>query len=112
MENGRIVLDADAERLRTNEDVQEFYLGLTEWANARATATSNTIAGQALAIVIIRPSFPHAGSVQESGAGHVPRAVSLTNSAGHWHISAAIFCAAEQMMVGGSLLLAVFAKYL
>ena len=30
MENGRIVLDADAERLRTNEDVQEFYLGLTE----------------------------------------------------------------------------------
>jgi branched-chain amino acid transport system ATP-binding protein len=30
MENGRIVLDADAERLRTNEDVREFYLGLTE----------------------------------------------------------------------------------
>jgi branched-chain amino acid transport system ATP-binding protein len=30
MENGRIVLDGDAERLRTNEDVREFYLGLTE----------------------------------------------------------------------------------
>jgi branched-chain amino acid transport system ATP-binding protein len=30
IENGRIVLDADAERLRTNEDVREFYLGLTE----------------------------------------------------------------------------------
>jgi branched-chain amino acid transport system ATP-binding protein len=30
MENGRIVLDAEAERLRSNEDVREFYLGLTE----------------------------------------------------------------------------------
>jgi branched-chain amino acid transport system ATP-binding protein len=30
MENGRIVLDGDAEKLRTNEDVREFYLGLTE----------------------------------------------------------------------------------
>jgi branched-chain amino acid transport system ATP-binding protein len=30
MENGRIVLDADADRLRSNEDVREFYLGLTE----------------------------------------------------------------------------------
>jgi branched-chain amino acid transport system ATP-binding protein len=30
MENGRIVLDGEAERLRSNEDVREFYLGLTE----------------------------------------------------------------------------------
>jgi ABC-type branched-subunit amino acid transport system ATPase component len=30
MESGRIVLDGDAEKLRMNEDVREFYLGLTE----------------------------------------------------------------------------------
>ena len=30
MENGRIVLDGPAEKLRENEDVREFYLGLTE----------------------------------------------------------------------------------
>jgi branched-chain amino acid transport system ATP-binding protein len=30
MENGRIVLDGDADKLRTNADVREFYLGLTE----------------------------------------------------------------------------------
>jgi branched-chain amino acid transport system ATP-binding protein len=30
MESGRIVLDADAERLRSNEDIREFYLGLTD----------------------------------------------------------------------------------
>jgi branched-chain amino acid transport system ATP-binding protein len=30
MEGGRIVLDGEAEKLRTNEDVREFYLGLTE----------------------------------------------------------------------------------
>jgi branched-chain amino acid transport system ATP-binding protein len=30
MENGRVVLDGEAERLRTNDDVREFYLGLTE----------------------------------------------------------------------------------
>jgi branched-chain amino acid transport system ATP-binding protein len=29
MENGRIVLDGDAKMLRENEDVKEFYLGLT-----------------------------------------------------------------------------------
>ena len=28
MENGRIVLDGPSERLRSNADVQEFYLGL------------------------------------------------------------------------------------
>ena len=28
LENGRVVLDADAETLRTNEDVKEFYLGM------------------------------------------------------------------------------------
>jgi branched-chain amino acid transport system ATP-binding protein len=29
MESGRIVLDGDAKMLRENEDVKEFYLGLT-----------------------------------------------------------------------------------
>ena len=29
LENGRVVLDGDAETLRTNEDVKEFYLGLS-----------------------------------------------------------------------------------
>ncbi len=29
MENGRIVLDGDAEKLKNNEDIQEFYLGLS-----------------------------------------------------------------------------------
>jgi branched-chain amino acid transport system ATP-binding protein len=30
MENGRVVLDGDAETLAGNADVREFYLGLTE----------------------------------------------------------------------------------
>jgi len=30
MENGRVVLDGDAKTLYDNEDVREFYLGLTE----------------------------------------------------------------------------------
>ena len=30
LENGRLVLDGDAETLRDNADVREFYLGLTE----------------------------------------------------------------------------------
>ena len=29
MENGRIVLDGDSEKLKNNEDIQEFYLGLS-----------------------------------------------------------------------------------
>ena len=29
LENGRVVLDGDAESLRGNEDVKEFYLGLS-----------------------------------------------------------------------------------
>ncbi len=29
LENGRVVLDGDAEALRSNEDVKEFYLGLS-----------------------------------------------------------------------------------
>ena len=37
MENGRIVLDGDAEKLRSNEDVKEFYLG--GGGAARATRT-------------------------------------------------------------------------
>jgi branched-chain amino acid transport system ATP-binding protein len=30
MENGRVVLDGDAQTLKDNEDIREFYLGLTE----------------------------------------------------------------------------------
>ena len=30
MENGRIVLDGPAEKLKENEDVKEFYLGLSQ----------------------------------------------------------------------------------
>ena len=30
MENGRVVLDGSAEKLKDNEDIQEFYLGLTD----------------------------------------------------------------------------------
>ena len=30
MENGRVVLDGPAERLLENEDIREFYLGLTQ----------------------------------------------------------------------------------
>jgi branched-chain amino acid transport system ATP-binding protein len=30
MENGRVVLDAPAEKLKENEDIKEFYLGLTQ----------------------------------------------------------------------------------
>jgi branched-chain amino acid transport system ATP-binding protein len=30
MENGRVVLDGTAEQLRENEDIKEFYLGLTQ----------------------------------------------------------------------------------
>jgi len=29
LENGRVVMDGDAEHLRENEDVKEFYLGLS-----------------------------------------------------------------------------------
>ncbi|MDX5361506.1 MAG: ABC transporter ATP-binding protein, partial [Alphaproteobacteria bacterium] len=30
LENGRVVLDGDAEALRNNADVKEFYLGVSE----------------------------------------------------------------------------------
>ena len=43
MESGRIVLDDDVDKLRENEDVKEFYLGLTEKGKKKATATSSTI---------------------------------------------------------------------
>jgi branched-chain amino acid transport system ATP-binding protein len=36
MENGRVVLDGTAPSLRDNEDVKEFYLGLTEVGTARS----------------------------------------------------------------------------
>lgn len=35
LENGRVVLDGSAERLRENRDVQEFYLGLSEMGTRR-----------------------------------------------------------------------------
>ncbi len=36
MENGKIVLDGDAEKIRENEDVKEFYLGLTDVGSRRS----------------------------------------------------------------------------
>jgi branched-chain amino acid transport system ATP-binding protein len=36
MENGRIVLDDTVEKLRDNEDVKRFYLGLTEVGTKRS----------------------------------------------------------------------------
>ena len=39
MENGRIVLDGDARTISENEDIKEFYLGLTGVGSARATGT-------------------------------------------------------------------------
>ncbi len=38
MENGRIVLDGSADKLKGNQDVQEFYLGLTELGQKRSYA--------------------------------------------------------------------------
>ena len=36
MENGKIVLDGPAEKLRDNEDIQEFYLGLSSIAGKKS----------------------------------------------------------------------------
>jgi len=36
MENGRIVLDDTVEKLRENEDIKEFYLGLTEQGSRKS----------------------------------------------------------------------------
>jgi branched-chain amino acid transport system ATP-binding protein len=36
MENGRIVLDGPADKLRNNEDVKEFYLGFTGMGQKRS----------------------------------------------------------------------------
>ena len=38
MENGKIVLDGESARLRENQDVKEFYLGLTEKAERKSYA--------------------------------------------------------------------------
>ena len=44
LENGRIVLDGDAARLRGHPDIQEFYLGQRAAASAAAIATSSNTA--------------------------------------------------------------------
>ena len=44
LENGRVVLDGTAQKLASNADVQEFYLGVSE-SGARACATSSTTSG-------------------------------------------------------------------
>ena len=36
MENGKIVLDDTTEKLKNNEDVKQFYLGLTEMGDKRS----------------------------------------------------------------------------
>ena len=43
LENGRCVLDGDSARLRAHGDIQEFYLGQSQAARARATARSSSI---------------------------------------------------------------------
>ena len=44
LENGRIVLDGDAARLRDHPDIQEFYLGQSAAARGAAIATSSSTA--------------------------------------------------------------------
>ena len=41
MENGRVVLDGPTEKLKDNEDIKEFYLGLSELGRERAIKKSN-----------------------------------------------------------------------
>ena len=36
MENGRVVMDGQAEKLRDNEDIKEFYLGLSKVGQRRS----------------------------------------------------------------------------
>ncbi len=36
MENGKIVLDDTVEKLRENEDIKEFYLGLTQMGEKKS----------------------------------------------------------------------------
>ena len=36
MENGRIVLDGPSDELKENEDIKEFYLGLSELGSRRS----------------------------------------------------------------------------
>jgi len=36
MENGRVVMDGPAEKLRDNEDIKEFYLGLSKVGQRRS----------------------------------------------------------------------------
>lgn len=36
MENGRIVLDGPTEKLKENEDIKEFYLGLSEMGKRKS----------------------------------------------------------------------------
>ena len=36
METGKIVMDGPAEKLRANEDIKEFYLGLSELGKRRS----------------------------------------------------------------------------
>jgi branched-chain amino acid transport system ATP-binding protein len=40
MENGRIVMDGPSERLRSNEDIKEFYLGLSEIGKRKSYRTA------------------------------------------------------------------------
>ena len=48
LENGRVVLDGDAAALRGNEDVKEFYLGLSSAGRAFATSRATSAATVAL----------------------------------------------------------------
>lgn len=53
MENGRVVLDGPAENVSENEDVKEFYLGLTGVGKKKATVMSNTTNAESAGLVKI-----------------------------------------------------------
>ena len=36
MENGKVVFDGEAEKLRDNEDIQEFYIGLSHMGTQKS----------------------------------------------------------------------------
>ena len=69
METGRIVLDDTAERVRANEDVKEFYLGLTERRAQELPRPEALQAPQALALVAARSPRPEARMCMQCACG-------------------------------------------
>ena len=46
LENGSIVMDDTAEKLRENPDIKDFYLGMTDFGEERVSGTSSTTSGE------------------------------------------------------------------